>query len=116
MTHREQLRRWQRRASSEFYAIWLLAAITYGAGDIITTMLVVYGHPALGEANPVVGWLIMRFGIGGFLLAKIGIFLGGIALSWEGVKTGSVLLYYLPVVGMVVFGVVATVINLNLLT
>lgn len=67
----------------EFYGLWIIATATYGVGDVVTTIALVYYHPLTNEANPVLRWAMSTFGLGGLLAVKLGIFLVfiGVALA-----------------------------------
>jgi len=54
-----------------FSRMWLVAAATYGVGDIVTTIAIVYFMPTLTEANPAIRLAIQTFGGGGFLGLKL---------------------------------------------
>ena len=66
--------RWQRRESTELFALWGVAAATYGVGDVLTTIVMVYLIPGLDEANPFVHWGLETFGIPGLVGLKLGVF------------------------------------------
>ncbi len=114
-TDREELLRWRTRASTEFYVLWGLALLTYGIGDIVTTLWVVYGDPTLGEANPLIRWLLQTLSVPGFVGVKLAVFVIGARISWTAVTRGSVIFYYAPPLGMIVFGLYATAVNLVLI-
>jgi hypothetical protein len=106
--------RWKRRGSTELYLLWAVAAVTYGVGDILTTIVLVYAVPGVGEANPFVRWGLEAFGLPGLVTMKLAVFAIGLLVSREGLKRQDRLLYYAPPLGMLVFGGVATVTNLLL--
>lgn len=95
--------------------LWGLALLTYGIGDIATTIWLVYGDPTLGEANPLIRWTIETLGIAGFLGLKLAAFVVGVGIGWTAVRRGSVVFYYAPPLGMIAFGLYATAVNLVLI-
>ena len=99
-----------------FARMWLLAAGTYGVGDVVTTIAIVYFTPALTEANPVIRLAIETFGGGGFLGLKLFVLYCCIGISlWGGVLDDDPVLFYGPPAVLTVFGVVVTGMNLGLL-
>lgn len=99
-----------------FSNVWLLALATYGVGDVVTTIAMLYFVPALTEANPVVRFAIDTFGVGGFLALKLLVMYAclGIAI-WAGLQARDRLMFYGPPVVLAVFGAFATLFNLHLL-
>ena len=99
-----------------FSRMWLLAVATYGVGDVVTTIAIVYFTPALTEANPAIRFAIETFGGGGFLGLKLLVLYACIGISlWGGVLDDDPVLFYGPPVVLTVFGVVVTGMNLGLL-
>lgn len=107
--------RWKRRESTELYLLWGLAALTYGGGDVITTIILVYAIPGLGEANPIVRWALVTVGPLGLVALKLAVFGIGISVTWSGLKRRDRLMYYAPPIGMTVVGLGVTAINLRLI-
>ncbi|MFT4890932.1 MAG: hypothetical protein ACI9YT_001853 [Halobacteriales archaeon] len=106
-------RRWFDRR--ELYGLWFLVAMTYGAGDVLTTMTVV-ASPRIVEANGVVAAAIGRFGTTGLIALKIAVLLASLAISLYGLAVlRDRTIYYLPPVLLVCAGGVATSYNLLLL-
>jgi len=104
-----------RSRPTRFYGLWLLAALAYGVGDIVSTLYAVFGVPEITEANPVVDTLLRNFGVPGFLLLKFLVFLVLISVSVQGARTGDRFSYYWPPVLMTVLGVGLTAWNLSLI-
>ncbi|CDK39296.1 response regulator transcription factor [Halorubrum sp. AJ67] len=102
-----------RSRPTEFYGLWLLAALTYGVGDVVSTLYAVLGVTGIDEANPVVGSLLTTFGIPGFLLLKFLVFLVLISVSVQGARTVDRFSYYWPPVVMALLGVGLTAWNLT---
>jgi len=61
--------------------LWALAVLWFGVGDWVTTVAI-YEHPALVEANPRVGWIIMEFGHVGHAVFKL-VVLSGMAVGYH---------------------------------
>lgn len=99
-----------------FSAAWLLALATYGVGDIVTTIALLYFMPAFTEANPMVRFAIENFGGGGFLALKLLVFYAclGIAI-WAGLLAKDKLMFYGPPLVLALFGAVVTLFNLSLM-
>lgn len=102
--------------NESFSHAWLAAALTYGVGDVVTTIAIVYFVPLYTEANPVVRAAIQAFGGGGFLAVKLLVFYVclGISVSW-GRTDEDPLLFYGPPLVLTVVGLVTTAFNLHLL-
>ncbi|MCQ4334447.1 hypothetical protein KM295_13365 [Natronomonas sp. F2-12] len=115
MSRAREWYRWERRAATELYLLWGLAAIFYGGGDVLTTIVLVYAVPGVGEANPFVHWGLATFGIPGLVAMKLSVFGLGVSLSWVGLEYRDRLLYYAPPLCMFLFGLGATVVNLRLI-
>lgn len=99
-----------------FSRLWLLAVGTYGVGDVVTTIAIVWFVPWYTEANPVVRLAIESFGGGGFLGLKLLVIYACIGISiWGGVLDDDPVLYYGPPAVLTLFGVVVTATNLGLL-
>jgi hypothetical protein len=99
-----------------FNTAWLAALATYGVGDVVTTIALVYFVPLTTEANPAVRVAIETFGGGGFLALKLLVFYLCIAISlWGGLLDRDRLLFYGPPLILAVFGAATTVLNLALM-
>lgn len=97
----------------EFYWLWIIATATYGVGDVVTTIALVYYHPLTTEANPVLRWAMSTFGLGGLLGVKLGIFLVFIGVSLVLARRGyDPLLYSAPPAILAALGGYLTVFNL----
>lgn len=115
MSQAREWYRWKRRGGSELYVLWGLAGLTYGGGDLLTTIIMVYAIPGLDEANPFVHWGISTFGVSGLVAMKLAVFAVGIYLSHVGLAHRDQLVYYTPPLAMICFGIFATVFNLRLI-
>ena len=100
---------------SGFYGMWLVAALTYGVGDVLSTTYAVITVPGLIEGNPVVDTLLANFGLGGFLVFKLLVFLVLISISVQGARSRERFSYYWPPMVMSVLGVALTAWNLRLI-
>ena len=103
-------------AERSFSNAWLLALATYGVGDVVTTIALLYFVPEFTEANPVVRFAIESFGGGGFLALKLLVFYAclGIAI-WAGLMAKDKLMFYGPPMVLAAFGALVTIFNLTLL-
>lgn len=99
-----------------FSTVWALALATYGVGDVVTTIAIIYFVPMFTEANPAIRWAIQSFGGGGFLGLKLLVIYCCLGVSlWGGVLDEDPLLYYGPPALLTLMGVGVTLFNLNLL-
>lgn len=100
----------------EFSRLWLVAAATYGVGDILTTLAIVQYSTAVTEANALVRGAIAAFGTPGFAALKLAVFGLAIGISvYAAREMGDRTLYYAPPVMLAVVGAFTTVYNLRLL-
>jgi hypothetical protein len=98
-----------------FVCVWVAALLTYGVGDLLTTVAVV-SSPVHAEANPVVGTVIAAFGGGGVLALKFAAIAACFGLSiWGGLRDDDPFLFYMPPTVLAVVGTATTVLNLGLL-
>lgn len=99
-----------------FSRVWLLAVATYGVGDVVTTIALVYFSDLHTEANPVIRQAIMAFGGGGFLGLKLLVIYACIGVSiWAGLGDEDRLMFYGPPLLLAAFGAFTTWHNLGLL-
>jgi hypothetical protein len=99
-----------------FSRVWLLAAATYGVGDVVTTIALVWFSELTTEANPVIREAIMAFGGGGFLALKLLVLYACIGISiWAGKGANDRLMFYGPPVLLAVVGLYTTLHNLSIL-
>lgn len=103
------------RYPREFYGLWFLAAVTYGFGDIVSTLLAVVSAPGVVESNPVVAAALANFGLPGFLGVKVVIFAVLVWISVGGARSADRFTYYWPPVVAALLGAVLTGWNLWLL-
>ena len=100
---------------TEFYTLWLVAALTFGAGDIITTYYVIWTTPSVVEMNTLLLHAVLEFGQPGIIALKISGFLLCIGISAYAAHVRDRFLFYLPPVVMTVFGTFFSVYNVRLL-
>jgi hypothetical protein len=101
--------------AAEFYALWGVAALTYGAGDLLSTRAALLTVPGLVEQNPVVATVLQEVGVVGFVGLKTLVFLVAIGISASGASTDDRLSYYGPPLFVSAVGTALTVWNLSLL-
>ena len=100
----------------EFYWLWILATTTYGVGDIVTTVALVFYAPAVREGNPLVAVALQTFGLGGLVALKLAVFFGCLGLSVYAMNVWKDrFLYVFPPLVLAVVGTVLTVLNVSLL-
>ena len=99
----------------EFTHLWLLAAATYGVGDVVTTTALVNHSRRVSEANPVLSLAIETFGGAGLVGLKLLAFGLCLAVSLDAARAGDRLWYYLPPAALACVGAFVTAFNLRLL-
>ncbi|MFD1569950.1 response regulator transcription factor [Halorubrum laminariae] len=104
-----------RSRTREFYALWFVAALTYGVGDIVSTLYATAAVPGLIEGNPVVGGLLATVGVPGFLVLKLLVFLVLLSVSVQGGRARDRYSYYWPPVVTTGLGLLLTGWNLRLI-
>ncbi len=105
-----------RFSSTGFSRAWLLALGTYGVGDVVTTIALVYFTRSFTEANPAIRFAIETFGGGGFLGLKLLVIYCCLGISlWGGVLDDDPWLFYGPPAVLTLFGLAVTGTNLTLL-
>lgn len=98
--------------ASRFTTAWLFALATYGVGDVVTTIGLVWFSPSHVEANPIIAGAISAFGGGGFLALKLLVFYAAIGVSlWGGVMYKDRLMVYGPPFVLTLFGLLVSAIN-----
>lgn len=95
-----------------FYALWALALLTYGVGDMWTTLAVI-DAPGLVEANPIVRATTADFGGAGLAALKLLVFVVGVTFSADVERTNDS--WYLPPAFLAVVGTTVVVHNVGLL-
>lgn len=97
--------------SREFYALWILAGLTYGVGDLVSTVVTVELTPDVEEVNPVIRFVLETVGLTGFTAVKLVILLGMLAISVSAARRNDRLGYYLPPTLLILAGTMLTVWN-----
>lgn len=98
------------------FLVWLVAVATYGVGDVVTTIAIVWFLPLYTEANPVIQFAVEIFGGGGFLALKLLVFYAVLGISlWAGVPERDRLMFYGPPLVLAIVGLVVTAHNLSLM-
>jgi hypothetical protein len=101
--------------ADEFTALWALPTLTYGVGDLLTTMTVAYAATAVAEANPVVQAALDIGGVAGFVALKLAVLFCALALCLRAARADDRLSYYGPPALLAVVGAFLTAYNLRLL-
>jgi hypothetical protein len=100
----------------QFVGLWALAALTYGAGDILTTLAIVYTSPYVSEANVIVSSVVGSFGQGGLIAVKGVVFASCLGISIQPFRTApDEFLFVAPPAILSFVGVFITTYNLVLL-
>ena len=102
-------------SETEFTRLWTLAAATYGAGDIVTTLAVIRFTDRVTEANPLVRVAVVEYGEAGLIPLKLAVFLVCLGVSLSAARAGDGWGYYLPPTVLAVAGAFTTALNLRLL-
>lgn len=103
-----------RTRSREFYGLWFLASLTYGVGDVVSTLYATLAVPGFVEANPVVDGVLEIGGIAGFLLLKLLVLFVLISVSVQGARQRERFSYYWPPVVATAIGLLLTGWNVRL--
>ena len=101
--------------STEFSRLWFLAALTYGVGDIVTTLALVGYSASVNEGNVLLRAAIESFGLWGLIGMKLLAFLFCLVISLYGARDDDSALYYGPPAMLALVGAFTTVYNLRLL-
>ncbi|MFB6143460.1 MAG: hypothetical protein ABEJ30_08990 [Halorientalis sp.] len=97
-----------------FSRVWLLALATYGVGDVVTTIGLVWFSPVHVEANPVIAAAIALFGGGGFLALKLLAFYVCLGISLTALGDEDPFVFYVPPLTLAAIGLFTTLYNLSL--
>ncbi|MEZ3163935.1 response regulator [Halorubrum sp. RMP-47] len=104
-----------RSRSTQFYALWLGAALTYGVGDVVSTLYATTAVPGLIEGNPVIGTLLSSAGLPGFLFLKLIVLFVLLSVSVQGARRREPFSYYWPPVVATGIGLLLTGWNVRLI-
>lgn len=99
---------------TEFSRLWLVATLTYGVGDIVTT-LAVFRAVGVGEGNGLLRVATAVFGQAGLVATKLAAFGICLGVSLWAAQTDDRIAYYLPPAVLAVAGAFTTALNLRLL-
>ncbi|MDS0292806.1 hypothetical protein [Halogeometricum luteum] len=102
-------------AEGEFSRLWLLAAATYGVGDVVTTIALIYFSASVDEANVLVRFAVESSGQVGLVGLKLAVLLACIGISLAAANDEDAFSYYLPPVVLSVVGAFVTAYNVRLL-
>lgn len=102
--------------TDEFYALWTLATATYGVGDVVTTVALLYFDAAVGEANLLVRMAVEAFGLAGLVGLKIAVLLACLGVQvYAMADTDDPVVAYAPPAVLAVVGAFTTAFNVRLL-
>lgn len=100
----------------EFYWLWIFATITYGIGDILTTLTILTVDLGIDESNLLIRHVFTHLGGAGIVGLKLIVFFIGLAISVAAAELWHDRnLYYAPPIMLTLLGGIATVNNLYLL-
>jgi hypothetical protein len=99
----------------EFTRLWLVASLTYGVGDVVTTIALIRFAPAVAEGNAIVRAAFDAFGESGLVVVKLAAFFLCIGISLYSAQRGDRFGYYLPPAVLAVAGAFTTAFNLRLM-
>jgi hypothetical protein len=105
----------RRLDAAELAVLWLVPTLTYGVGDLLTTMTLTYGVPWLREGNPVVVAVFDAGGTAGFAALKIAVLVLGLSVAVRAARDDDRLSYYATPAFLALLGAALTVHNLRLL-
>ena len=100
---------------TEFSRLWFLSPLTYGVGDIVTTLALVGYSASVNEGNVLLRAAIESFGLWGLIGMKLLAFLFCLVISLYGARDDDSALYYGPPAMLALVGAFTTVYNLRLL-
>ncbi len=99
---------------TEFSRLWFLATLTYGVGDIVTT-LAVFRAGGVGEGNGLLRVATATFGQAGLVGVKLAAFGVCLGVSLWAAHADDRIGFYLPPAALAVVGAFTTAFNLRLL-
>ncbi|WP_135825545.1 hypothetical protein [Halorussus ruber] len=102
--------------TDRFYWLWIVAAATYGVGDVVTTITLLSFDSSVGEANALVRAAVDTFGLAGLVGLKIGVFVVCVGVQAHAMDdTDDPVVVYAPPAVLAAFGGFTTAFNLRLL-
>lgn len=96
-------------------ALWSVALLTYGVGDVATTIVITQFSTRVSEANLLVATVLREFGGAGLAGVKLAVFALCLAASLDAARREDSLGTHLPPAVLAVVGVTVTAVNLGLL-
>ncbi|MFC7137319.1 hypothetical protein [Halobaculum litoreum] len=99
----------------EFSRLWFVATLTYGVGDVVTTLALIGYSDTVNEANALIAAAVGGFGEAGLIAVKLAVFGVCLAISLSSARAGDRVGYYLPPVALSFVGAFTTALNLRLL-
>jgi len=100
---------------TEFSRLWFLATLTYGVGDVVTTLALVGYDAAVNEGNVLLKAAIESFGLWGLIGLKLFAFSVCLGISLYGARDDDAAVYYGPPAMLAIVGAFTTVYNVRLL-
>lgn len=102
--------------ADEFYWLWILAATTYGVGDVVTTLALLYFDSGVREANALVRFAVDSFGLAGLVGLKLGVFFLCLGVQVYAIAdTDDPVVVYAPPAVLAAFGAFTTAFNVRLM-
>lgn len=102
--------------TDEFYWLWILATTTYGVGDVVTTVALLYFEASVGEANVLVRAAVDNFGLAGLVGLKLAVLVLCLGVQvYAMADTDDWVVLYAPPAVLAVVGAFTTAFNLRLL-
>lgn len=96
-------------------ALWGVALLTYGVGDVATTFIITRFSDRVTEANLLVATVVREFGGAGLVGLKLAVFGLCLAASLDAARREDSFGTHLPPAVLAVVGVAVTAVNLGLL-
>lgn len=99
-----------------FVFLWMMATITFGVGDLMTTFAIMAGYPHIIESNPIMAASVELLGYSGVVGLKLTVFMLALGVSVYSIRVwGDELLYYFPPMAISVAGAFTTAFNVRLM-
>jgi len=99
----------------EFSRFWFIATVSYGVGDIVTTLALINYSNTVNEANALIAAAVSGFGEVGLVAVKLAVFGICLVISLSSARAGDRFGYYLPPIVLAVVGAFTTALNIRLL-
>lgn len=98
----------------EFSRLWFVALATYGVGDVVTTLTLLFYTDKVDELNVLIRVLAENYGVAGLIGVKLLAFFVCIGICLYGAHEEDWMLFYLPPAVLAVIGGFVTAFNLRL--